>query len=491
MCRMPQLDRLTGLDASFLHLERHGAHMHVGSCLIFDGPAPEYSQLVAHVASRLDAVPRYRQRLAEVPFGQGRPVWVDDPFFNIGYHVRHKALPAPGDDAQLTRMCGRSFSTQLDRGKPLWEISLVEGLADGRFALIGKTHHALIDGVSGVDITAVLFDITPEPQDRPRPSSWSPSPLPSQAELLTDALLERATVPAEIARSVRAGLRTPVKAVEAVATRIGAIGSLAAAGAEPVPDTPLNVEIGHHRRFLWTSASLRDVKDVKDALGGTVNDVVLTAVAGALGSHFRSRGFPTRDLVLRAMVPVSVRPDQDRGALGNQVAAMWAPLPVGETDPVRRLAAVTEGMAHVKESGQAVGAKALTELAGFAPQTIMSQAARLVPRQRFFNLVVTNVPGPQFPLYLMGRQLRHIYPMVPLAERQALGIAVMSYDGRLDFGLNGDWDAMDDLDLLVEDLRSAMAELVAAARKARRRSSRKSSGAAKPARESSARAEAS
>ena len=462
---MSNPDRLTGLDASFLHLERGGAHMHVGSCLVFEGTPPSYDALVDHIASRLELVPRYRQRIAKVPLRQGRPVWVDDPYFNIRYHVRDKALPLPGDDTQLARLCGRMFSTQLDRSKPLWEIALVSGLAGNRFALIAKTHHALIDGISGVDLTAVLFDLEPNPNPRAsRESAWSARPVPTSAELLADALLERATVPTEFTRSLRAAVRRPLRAAEQLTTRIGAIGSLAAAGTEPAPETPLNVPIGSHRRFTWLKSDLASAKEIKNALGGTVNDVVLATVAGALGSYLRSRGHVTRDVVLRAMVPVSVRPESARGDLGNQVAVMWAQLPIGETDPVRRLKAVSESMAEVKDSGQAVGAKALTELTGFAPQTLMSQAARLVPRQRFFNLVVTNVPGPQFPLYLLGRKLDDIFPMVPLAQRQALGIAVISYDGRLDFGINGDWDAMPDIELLNEDLRSALNDLQNAAR---------------------------
>ena len=444
--------------------------MHVGSCLVFEGPPPSYEELVRHIGARLHLVPRYRQRLARVPFRQGRPVWVDDPYFNLRYHLRHLALPAPGDDSNLARLCGRIFSTQLDRSKPLWEISLVDGLSGDRHALIAKTHHALIDGVSGVDLTPVLFDLEPNPEVRePAQSSWSARPLPSSAELLTEALLERVTVPAELSRSVRAAFRRPLKAIESATDRLGAVGSLASAGVEPAPESPINVPIGSHRRFTWVNSDLEDVKAIKNSLGGTVNDVVLAVVAGALGSFLRSRGFRTRGQELRAMVPVSVRAEEEHNQLGNQIAVMWARLPIGEPNPVKRLKIITESMAEVKDSGQAVGAKALTELAGFAPQTIMSQAARLVPRQRFYNLVVTNVPGPQVPLYLLGSQLRDIYPMVPLAERQALGIAVMSYDGRLDFGLNGDWDALADIDLLADDLRASLLELTEAASRAPRR----------------------
>ena len=466
MREMANSDRLTGLDTSFLHLERHGAHMHIASCLVFEGSAPPYDEFARHINSRLHLVPRYRQRLAEVPFGQGRPVWVDDPHFKLGYHLRHSALPAPGSNMELSELCGRVFSTQLDRAKPLWEIYLVDGLAGNRFALLAKTHHALVDGVSGMDITAVLFDLAEDAIPLEAPSvEWVAQPAPSSAELLGEALIERATVPAEMARGLRSMVRRPRRTVDWLASQAAGIGNLAFDGTEQAPETPLNVAIGPHRRFTWVTADLSQLKEIKNQLGGTVNDVVLTIVSGALGSFLRSRGHPTRDLVLRAMVPVSIRPQTEHGTLGNQVAAMWAHLPVGVSDPKQALALVSDSMSHVKDSGQAVGAHALTELTGFAPQTIMSQAARLVPRQRFFNLVVTNVPGPQFPLWLMGRRLVEIYPMVPLAERQALGIAVISYDGKVCFGFNADWDAIPDLDLLAEDLRNSLADLTATARK--------------------------
>src|SRR3954449_908377 len=465
---MANPDRLTGLDTSFLHLEAGGAaHMHVAGVYVFDGPAPVYDDLVAHLVSRLDLVPRYRQRLAEVPLGQGRPVWVDDPHFSARYHVRHTALPAPGGDAELKRLAGRVFSQRLDRSKPLWEIWLVDGLADGdagRFALLAKTHHALVDGISGVDITTVLFDAKPDPApvappDRP----WVARPMPSGAQLLADALLERATVPAEIVRGARAVLRGPRRALGSVASAVGGLGALARASADGAPDSPLNVPIGPHRRFAWVHGDLGTVKAVKNALGGTVNDVVLAAVAGALGRHLRRLGHPTRRLELRAMVPVSVRADVERGALGNRVSAIYAPLPVGITDPIERLREVHEATRDLKSSGQAVGAEVLTQLAGFAPPTIMAQAARLQARQRFFNVVVTNVPGPQFPLYLLGRRLEHMYPMVPLAANQALGIALMSYDGNLDFGLCADFDGLPELDELAGDLQASLDELAEAA----------------------------
>jgi WS/DGAT/MGAT family acyltransferase len=461
---MPNPDRLTGLDSSFLHLERDAAHMHVAGCMVFDGDAPAYDELVAQIVSRLHLVPRYRQRLAFVPFNQGRPVWVDDPHFNVGFHVRHTALPSPGGEDQLKRLTGRVFSQALDRSRPLWEIWLVEGLADGRFALLSKTHHSLVDGVSGVDIATVLFDTSAEPMPVARPDhEWVPRPLPTGAQLLADALLERATVPAEIVRGVRATLRGPRQVAARLGHALGGVSAIARAGLNAAPASPLNVRIGPHRRFTWVRGDLQQFKSVKNAIGGTVNDVVLAAVAGSLGRYLRMHGEATEDTVLRAMVPISVRAEVERGALGNKVAAMWAPLPIGLTDPVARLLTISRDKEGIKESGQAVGAQVLTELSGFAPPTIMAQAARLQARQRLFNLVVTNVPGPQFPLYMLGRRLDAMYPMVPLAENQALGIAIMSYDGQLNFGLNADYDAIPDLEALADELRAAIEELAAAA----------------------------
>jgi WS/DGAT/MGAT family acyltransferase len=489
---MPSRDRLTALDSSFLHLERGGAHMHVASILVFEGEPPEYDELVEGIEARLHLVPRYRQKLAFVPLQQGRPVWVDDPYFNLRYHLRHSALPAPGADDQLKRLAARLFALPLDRDKPLWEMHLVEGLApdeDGspRFALIAKTHHALVDGVSGADITSVMFDVSPDPAPvGPAGHDWAPRPTPTGAQLLADALRERLTVPAEAVRGVRHVTRAPRQALSAMAAPLAGVAAMARVGLSAAPPSPLNVTIGPHRRYTWLDVELETMKAVKNGLGGTLNDAVLAAVTLALGRWLRAHGHDTEDLVLRAMVPVSVRADVERGALGNRVAAMYAPLPVGVDDPEAVFAQVSEAMAELKKSGQAVGATTLTSLADFAPPTILSQAARLAARQRMFNLVVTNVPGPQFPLYLAGRRMKAFYPVVPLAPQQALGIAIMSYNGRLGFGLLGDFDAMADLDALGRELDVAIGDLARAAgvapargarRTARRRASRRAPAA--------------
>jgi len=452
-------ERLTGLDTSFLHMERAGAHMHVASMSIFEGPAPSHRDFRDHIASRLHLVPRFRQKLRFVPFDQGRPVWVDDPHLNLDYHVRQSALPAPGSEEQLRNLAARVFSQQLDRSKPLWELWLVEGLRDDRFAIVGKSHHALVDGVSGVDITTVLFDLDAEPQGSPSTSPpWLARPEPTDLKLLGDAWRERLTSPKEIGRGVRAALRGPRQVLRGVGATSKVLGAGMAA-----PNTPFNVEIGPHRRLAITQADLTQLKRVKDKHGGTVNDVILSIVSGGLGKYLRARGHDTEGLEMRALVPVSVRAEEEHGALGNRISAMMAPLPVWSEDPVERLRILTGEMGDLKASGQAVGAEILTKLTDFAPSTIASQAARLQPAQRFFNLVVTNVPGPQFPLYVLGHKMESIFPMVPLARRQALCVGIMSYNGQVNFGLIGDYDAMADLDSFALDLETATEEIVATA----------------------------
>ena len=457
--------RLTALDSSFLHLEdNQPSHMHVASVTIFDGEAPAYDDFVKGIAARLHMVPRYRQKLAFVPFGQGRPRWVDDPTFNISYHVRATALPPPGGEEQLRTLAGRVFSQRLDRDKPLWEVWLVEGLDRDRFALLSKVHHALVDGVSGADLMTVLFDMTPDsPQPAPPKEAWQPVPIPSQSQLLAEALLERTTEPAEIGRTIRHAFRGPREFARNTLTAAGGLGALARGTLRPAPASPYNGEIGPHRRFTWVRVRLADVKAIKDALGGTVNDVVLATVTGALRRHLHARGVPTQDLTLRAMVPVSVRSDLEQGALGNRVAAMMAPLPVWCENPTVRLDVVHDSMRNLKSSGQAVGAEVLTRIGGFAPPTIMAQATRIGARQRAFNLVVTNVPGPQFPLYIQNHELLDVFPMVPLAMNQRLGIALMSYNGAINFGLIGDYDSMPDLEDVAGHLGAALEELADAA----------------------------
>lgn len=436
--------------------------MHVASTTIFEGPAPSYEEFVEHLASRLHLVPRFRQKLAFVPYGQGRPVWVDDPHLNLGYHVRHTALPRPGSEEQLRNFAARAFSQALDRNKPLWEMWLVDGLEGDRFAIVGKSHHCLVDGVSGMDITTVLYDAEPQPEAGDPAPEWLARPEPTGLQLLTEAVAERATQPAELVRGVRALLRRPRQVLGAALGTLEAAGAFAGRGLA-APDSPLNVPIGSHRRFAMVRADLATIKQVRAEHGGTVNDVILSVVSGALGRYLRSLGHRIDDLELIAMVPVSVRPEEAHGRLGNQVSAVMAPLPVWCRDPVERLRVVSERMGDLKHSRQAVGAKLLTELTDFAPPTIVHQAARLQSRQHFFNLVVTNVPGPQFPLYVLGRRMLDIFPMVPLAKNQSVCVGIMSYDGKVDFGLIGDYESMTHLESLAGELEATLAELAATA----------------------------
>jgi WS/DGAT/MGAT family acyltransferase len=421
--------------------------------------------VIDHVRSRLQLVPRYRQRLAFPRFEMGRPFWVDDPSFNIHYHVRHTALPRPGSDDQLRQLLGRIFSQRLDRSKPLWEVWLVQGLEDGRFAVISKTHHALVDGVSGVDIATVLFDLSPVPADTGgEEDEWVPEPVPSDVELVAEGVKGLLRTPIDLAGRGVGALRRPGHTLGQAREAAEGVSEVVWAGLNPAPDVPLNVAIGPHRRVWWVQSRLDDFKEIKNALGGTVNDVVLAVVAGALGRWLRGRGVRTEGLELRALVPVSISTKDERGALGNRIAAMRGPLPVYVEDPVERLRIVRESMGHLKESKQALGAEVIAGLQDFAPPTLLAQASRLNFSTRLFNLIVTNVPGPQFPLYMLGREMLEIVPIAFLPENHALAIAIMSYNGKIDFGLLGDYDAVPDLEVVGEYLEEALAEMLGVAR---------------------------
>ncbi|HKH16691.1 MAG TPA: wax ester/triacylglycerol synthase family O-acyltransferase [Solirubrobacteraceae bacterium] len=457
-------DRLTAVDASFLAQEGPTSHMHVGAVMIFEGPAPAYEEVADHVRSRLHLVPRFRQKLAFPPLETGRPLWVDDPNFNLEYHVRDTALPAPGSEKQLRALAARVHSQALDRSKPLWEMWIVQGLEGGRFALLSKTHHALVDGVSGVDLATVLFDLQPTPAAVEHPDTpWRPRDTPSGIDMAARGVRALIGLPFDAAARALGAAARPNEALAGTREALEGIGEVVWAGLNPAPETPLNVEIGPHRRFVWVRHELSDFKRVKDAFGGTVNDVVLTVVSGALQKWLRSRGVRTEGLELRALVPVSIRARDERHHLGNRLAAMRAPLPVYVEDPVARLRVVRQAMDGLKESKQAVGAEVLAGMQALAPPTILAQASRLNFSTRLFNLLVTNVPGPQFPLYVLGRELQDLFPVAFLPRHHALAVAVMSYRGGMDFGLLGDYDAMPDLVQLAEMFDASLAELLEAA----------------------------
>jgi diacylglycerol O-acyltransferase / wax synthase len=465
-------DRLSAVDASFLAQEGPCTHLHVGAVTVFEGPPPSYEDFANHLRSRLHLVPRYRQKLAFPPLETGRPLWVDDPGFNLEYHLRHTALPSPGSEEQLRALGARIHSQRLDRSKPLWEMWLVQGLEDGRFALITKTHHALVDGISGVDLATVLLDLTPVPQTAPHEGEpWVPRPEPHTGDLALRGVRGLVRTPFELAARAVEAATHPAETLGATREAVEGVGEVVWAGLNPAPETPLNVEIGPHRRLVFVRNQLEDFKTVKNTFGGTVNDVVLTVVAGALQKWLRTRGVRTEGLELRALVPVSIRAKDEHHQLGNRLAAMRGPLPVYVEDPVARLRVVKQAMTGLKESKQAVGAEVLAGMQSFAPPTILAQASRLNFSTRLFNLIVTNVPGPQFPLYVLGRKLEDLYPIAFLPRQHALAVAIMSYNGRIDFGLLGDYDALSDLEEFGEHIQASLAELLDAARAESRKGS--------------------
>jgi diacylglycerol O-acyltransferase len=467
-------DRLSPLDASFLFAEHRTAAMHVGAVMTFAPPedgspfdADAFTELIGH---RLALVPRYRQKVREVPGGLGLPVWVDDPDFDLSYHVRRSALPAPGTEEVLRELVGRLLTRQLDRSRPLWEVYLVEGLADGRFAVVTKTHHAMVDGMASMDIGAVLLDLTPQPRETPA-EDWQPAREPSGLELAAAAavdVLHRPKAVMDVAGRALADVR------EAAANVGRTVEGVLAAGRSAVatrPVQPLNAATGEQRRYGMERTSLADHRAVRKTHGGTVNDVVLTVVAGALRRWLISRGEPlTADTTVRGMVPVSVRArargangSGTAGTSGNSISAYLVDLPVTEEDPLVRLAAVRDAMEVHKRGGQSVGARALIGLVGLAPPIVHSLGARLASQysSNFYNVLVTNVPGPPRPLYAMGARMLDMFPVVPLAGGQAVAIGITSYDGGVHYGLTADRDALPDVDLLADAMGESLAELVA------------------------------
>jgi WS/DGAT/MGAT family acyltransferase len=439
--------------------------MHIASVAIFEGPQPPFEDIVAMVDCKLGLVPRYRQVVKFVPFDLGRPVWVDDPHFNIEYHLRHTALPAPGGESELRKLVGRVMSQQLDRSKSLWEIWVVGGLEDGRWAMLSKTHHAMVDGVAGTDLLAVIMDLSPE-VTRPDVAPWHPRPSPSGAKLAGDALTNMVRSPYEQLRAARASTR--VLRQSAAYAKDVASGVVAMAGlVRATPVSSLNGPIGPHRRYGWASTSVDDIKKVRKGLGGTFNDVVLASITNGFRELLLSRGEDV-DRVVRTLVPVSVRPRDSSGkAVGdgtfeNKVSAMFAELPVNIEDPIERLHAITSQMDGLKDSKQAVAGEALTSMSGFAPPMLLAMGMRLATRaaQRNVNTVTTNVPGPQFPLYAAGRRMIRAFPYVPLGGQIRIGIAIFSYDGEVNFGITGDYDTTPDLDVLARAIEDGMAQML-------------------------------
>jgi len=454
-------DRLSALDATFLQLEDVGVHMHVGSVGLFEAAplsTPEGGLDIARI--RRMAGPallksrRFRQRIARIPL-LDHPVWVDDPHFQLDYHLRHTALPAPGDERQLKRLVGRVLSQKLDISKPLWEMWFVEGLERDRFAVISKVHHCMIDGISGVDLMALLMQAAPgEPAEGAEGARWMPRPAPGPAKLLADELRRRAALPLGLAQAAAEALAHPSDALGAAREAIEGAAQLLGSGLTPASPTPLNVAIGPHRRFDWTRVELAAAKEVKNRLGGTLNDVILATVAGAMRAFLAGRGAAVDALDFRAQVPVNIRAESQRRRLGNRVATLLVPLPVSEPDPRRRYELVLEATQRLKGSSQVHGSELLERLGDWTVAEVLAGVVRRTAQQLAFNMTVTNVPGPQFPAYLLGARMLEVYPVVPLFSNQALGIALFSYDGAIYWGFNSDWDVLPDL----HDVVSAVQE---------------------------------
>ena len=461
-------DQLTFLDNSFLIMEGPNAPMHIagtatfqGGNLIGDDGGLDIDAIRAFVSSRLHLIPRYRQRLATLPL-QSRPIWVDDPHFNIHYHVRHTALPKPGDERQLKRLAARIMAQHLDRSKPLWEIWIIEGLEGGGFAMVSKVHHCMVDGMSSVDLLNVLLQLEPSDEIQEAPD-WVPRPGPTSMDLAAEAIGQLTTLPRSLGDTVRRTLQDAQDPRSDLRARLRAVRDSFADTVRTVSATPLNRPIGPHRRFDWHRMPLAEIKAVKNALGGTLNDVVLATVSGAIRRFLERHRVDVDTLDFRVMAPVSVRSTDERGTLGNRVSAWMVPLPLGERDPRAALAAIRQTTEHLKESKEAMGAEVLTQVGEWTPSTLLSLASRMMTRALPFNLVVTNVPGPQLPLYLMSARMLDNFGLIPLTDYLCLGIVLFSYDGQLCWGFTCEWDLLPDLHDFVLDVRAAFDDLQAAA----------------------------
>lgn len=458
------LDRLSSVDASFLHQEDgRDSHMHIGGIGIFEGPAPTEEDLLTHVGSRLKLVPRFRQKLISAPLGSGRPLWTDDPRFSLSYHVRRTALPRPGNEQQLMRLISRVHSQRLDRTKPLWEMWIVEGLADDRWAVLTKTHHALVDGVGGVDIMTALLDLSPESREV-GPDDWRPSREPTFVDLVGRGVAGVVRNAQEVGGQLFGRALSPRRTAGEVVERALGLAEMARMTLAPAPPTPLNRTPGPHRDFAVVRQQVADFKTVKDALGGTLNDVVLAVVSGALRRFLHDMGCPVDTMRLRACVPMSIRTEDQSGGLGNRIVIMVAELPIDIADPAARLREVSQHMDGLKSSRQAVAAQTMVQMEQWMPPNVLAQASRLGFSSRLYNLLVTNVPGPQFPVFLLGRRMTDVFPIAFLAPEHTLAIAILSYDGTLNLGVLADADAEHDLADLTGYIDASLQELLEVAR---------------------------
>lgn len=486
------MQRLSALDNSFLEIETDSIQANIGGVSVFEGPVPSQAALRRLVESKLDRVPRYRQRVRRLPLRIGMPIWVDDEHFNLGYHLRRTALPAPGGHAELDALVGRVMSQHLDRGRPLWEMWVVEGLEKGRWGLLWKVHHAMVDGVSANDLMSEVLDAEPvAPPTRPA-RRWRAQPL-SRAELVTESV-RGALTPLQQAGHAWGRLRgAPADLALRGAAMVRTVLPIAPSLAQQRVHTSLNGAIGPHRVWVRASIELDDVKRVRRVSGGSVNDVVLALVTRGLRDLLRTRGEVLDERTVRTMVPVSVRSQAERGTLANRVSAVFAELPVGVDNARERYVLIHEQMDGVKQSRDAVAGDVLVRLAGFAPPMLLALGARLALRtpQRMINTVATNVPGPQHPLYCAGRRMVEAWPYVMLAGRVRITTAIFSYDGTLYFGITGDLDTAPDIGVLARGITAGIDELLGTAEVAPRRYRTRSSSTTRTASTSAGRTSAS
>jgi diacylglycerol O-acyltransferase / wax synthase len=460
------VERMNTLDAGFYFVEHHNVPMHIGSLAVFEGPAPTYRELFELFEAKIPRVPRYRQVVRTMPLQLVRPFWADDEQFELSYHLRHAAVPPPGRPSQLRELASRVFAQRLDRDRPLWEAWFLEGIEKNRWAIISKVHHSMVDGIGGSDLLAELFDLTPESAPA-APPPWEPQPGPSAREFVLGGALDTITWPGRQLADLPGMLarRLPT-AGEVVDFGRGLTGS-ARRLREPSASS-LNGPISAHRRWTWAMAKLGDVRQIRRGLpelAVTVNDVVLAAISSGFRDLLQARGELTDDLVVRSLVPVSLRGADERQPVSNHISAMLVNLPVAEPDPVARLRLLHEQMDDLKRTRQAAGAELLTELLGFAAPSLLalgSRAAFRIP-QPIVQTVTTNVPGPRFPLYLLGRQLAELYPYVPIGNNLRIGIAIFSYLDRFTFGVTADYRAVAeaDLEVLTKGIERGMRELKA------------------------------
>jgi diacylglycerol O-acyltransferase / wax synthase len=461
------MDRLTSFDTSFLANEKSNGHMAIGAVLVCEGEPPSHEEFLASIRSRLHLLPRLRQRLSYPPLGLGRPFWVDHTEFDVHQHVSRRRLPAPGSEEQFRVAVAETFAPPLDRSRPLWELCLVEGIEGDRFAIVYKTHHAMADGISAVDIGVLLFDVEPTTEAVPEPAPWEPKPAPSRLRLVGQAVRGFGNTFVRAARWLAGAFRHPRWASKRASDGIAGLWEVTWNLTKPAPKVPLNVDISPHRCFRGVRCDLEEFKAIKNALGGTVNDVSLAVTAGALRNWMLDRGLETDGIELQALVPVSIRTEDQHGELGNKLTAMRGPLPVGVADPGERLRFVSAAMDDLKASKQPLGAEAIWGLndwfRDFAPPLLLGPTAAINFSTRLFNLLVTNFPGPQIPFYVRGRELVEVYPIGFLARHHALAIAIISYNGAIGFGLLGDRESMDDLNRLGDYIETAVEELRVAA----------------------------